>query len=82
MPASLETLDLFDNQLDQAVNHLTGLASLLVRLDIGANNLSSEVVKSLGPRLSLSNVVLIVGLACAGIQNFGKIYAIGVEKFL
>ena len=49
LPDSLETLDLFDNQLDQVDNHLAGL-SLLVRVDIGGNYLSSEVVKSLGPR--------------------------------
>ena len=82
MPESLETLDLFDNQLDQVDNHLTGL-SLLVRVDIGENNLSSEMVKSLGPRLSCkSNVAHIVRMACAGIRSYRTICEIGVVKFL
>jgi len=49
LPASLETLDLFDNQLDQVGSYLAGL-SLLLRVDIGANNTSSEEVKPLGSR--------------------------------
>ena len=51
LPDSLETLDLFDNQLDEVDNQLTGLP-LLARLDIGGNNLSSAVINSLGSRFS------------------------------
>ena len=51
LPENLETLDLFDNQLDQVGNHLRGPS--LVRADIGANNISTEEIKSLGARYSL-----------------------------
>ena len=51
LPENLETLDLFDNQLDQVGNHLRGPS--LVRADIGANNISREEIKSLGARYSL-----------------------------
>ena len=51
LPDSLETLDLFDNQLDEVDNQLTSLP-LLVRLDIGGNNLSSAAINSLGSRFS------------------------------
>ena len=51
LPENLETLDLFDNQLDQVCDHLRGPS--LVRADIGANNISTEEIKSLGARYSL-----------------------------
>ena len=51
LPENLETLDLFDNQLDQVGDHLRGPS--LVRADIGANNISTEEIKSLGARYSL-----------------------------
>ena len=81
LPASLETLDLFDNQLDQVGSYLAGL-SLLLRVDIGANNTSSEEVKPLGSRLSCFKCCLLMHVICAGIQSYRKIYEIGVVKFL
>ena len=51
LPENLDTLDLFDNQLDQVGDHLRGPS--LVRADIGANNISTEEIKSLGARYSL-----------------------------
>ena len=58
LPENLETLDLFDNQLDQVGNHLRGPS--LVRADIGANNISTEEIKSLGARYSLFIFYLLV----------------------
>ena len=80
-PTSLKTLDLFDNQLDELGSHLTVLP-MLVRVDIGANNMSSEEVKSLGPRLSYFKCCLFMHIICAGIQSYRKICEIGVVKFL
>ena len=58
LPENLETLDLFDNQLDQVGDHLRGPS--LVRADIGANNISTEEIKSLGARYSLFIFYLLV----------------------